>query len=81
MFKIDDKIVCINTTHIHMANGAIDGIWHYLKRNKIYTITDIVDNGDRINLKGFNGICYLQDRFIPLTEFRKMKLDKLMKNE
>lgn len=79
MYKVGDKIVCIDDSPLI---GAGDGlpIPRGLTKYKTYTITRIkhnvlfyyiLDDGR----EGFDNI----GRFIPLIEFRKMKLDKIKK--
>ena len=76
MYQVGDKIVCIERALI-----GTDGLPfpHGLTKYKTYTISKIkhdvlyyhLDDGR----EGFDNI----KRFIPLVEFRKMKIDKIKK--
>ena len=78
MFKVGDKIVCIDDSPlIGVGNEPIP---RGLTKYKTYTIIRIkhnvlfyfiLDDGR----EGFDNI----ERFIPLTEFRKLKIDKIKK--
>lgn len=68
MFNVGDKIVCINT-------GDIDGSTVYeINIDNFYIIEQIFYN--KIKCCGCGGY-YNVERFVTLTEYRQMKLNKL----
>ena len=73
MFKIGDKVVCINVSH-NDVRGLIN-----LKLHEIYTISDIsfVDVTMYISLNDEEP-GYFSTRFKLLSEVRKEKLNKLI---
>ncbi len=75
MFKIGDKIVCVMASSM----GSVYTDKNYcLTLNKTYTVVDIKSEktvsiiNDQNNQQPFNII-----RFVPVSEFRKQKLDKI----
>ena len=70
MFKVGDKIVCINS----------DCYYKDLKLNKIYTVFEYHPNNDysgpTIQLYNMNNIYYCH-RFKTMTQIRKEKIEKI----
>jgi len=71
MFKVGDRVVCINNTKIDYKFN--------LYYNKIYIITSI-DDVVRIKIDNIN-YEYFNLRFISLKEYRKQKLNNLKNYE
>jgi len=69
MFKVGDKVACIN--------GLVKNTYvNSLKINNIYTISEI--RGILVRLHETN-ICYNSNRFMSLQAYRRVKLNQLMK--
>lgn len=77
MFKIGDEVVCIDNQAERGWMGL--GDYSYLTYNKIYYVVNYFPN--------WKGICvvndenkprdYFADRFIKLSEHRRIKLEKI----
>lgn len=77
MFKINDKVVCINNDNLRI-NGRYCSSSKLLKINEIYTVSNI--SNDYISLKeitNYDYYYYLRFKNISLLEYRKLKIDKL----
>lgn len=81
LFKKGDKVVFINNKETYSRGLLFPRIDDdsYIKLNNIYTVRDIEysyndDQLININEKTCN---YLAERFILLSEYRKLKLDKI----
>ena len=72
MFKVGDKVVCVNINNI-------DDNANFLVKYNIYIITTIINNLVGVkNIKIKNRIrIYSHNRFISLTKFRKIKIKKI----
>ena len=72
MYNVGEQIVCIYTGKI-TYDYAVDTI----KVGEIYTVdVDIGDCG--IKLKEVSDHYYHQNRFISLTEYRRLKINKIL---
>ena len=70
MFKIGDKVICIDS-------GINDVISACLKLNKIYTISKIPIYGNTCNIEEKEYIRFSKDRFKSISQIRKEKIDKI----
>ena len=72
MFKIGDKIICIEDSDVR-----------FLELNNIYTILDIDIIYAVVYIKNENNFItdYNIERFISLKEYRKQKLQKICSNQ
>jgi hypothetical protein len=73
MFKVGDKVVCVNN------------VWTYGNRNSlkignIYTIEEILLYST-VHIVVINNIEYRYDRFISLEEDRRRKLEKIRRKK
>lgn len=79
MFKVGDKVICINNISTYGNSVEPLDLYHtYIVKevvpinNKRHKIISIVP-------EGFLGMGFNEKRFVHLTDFRKMKLDKIKK--
>lgn len=85
MFKEGDKIICIDDYNQASHTGDWDKSYRGLKKYETYTV--IKNNSTKdwgvpcVILEGDDTIWYAMDRFIPFSEFRKMKINKLIYNK
>jgi hypothetical protein len=77
MFKAGDKVVCISINNIIDKNGIIRHQVRKLKEHEIYTISNNDGGSDDVELAELSNIFYQQNRFILLSEYRKMKMEKI----
>lgn len=77
MFKIGDKIVRINLDKIHIVSEGYDHAVRNLELYKTYTVNFC--NSHHVFIDDIINRSYNPDRFILFTEFRKMKIKKLLK--
>jgi len=83
MFKPGDKVVCINN-NLLLSEDLIYVVCE-LELYKTYTVVsysnnnvaDVWDNHNYIKLSGLEDSEYHILRFMPLKEYRKLKLEKL----
>jgi hypothetical protein len=77
MFKIGDKVVCINSKNIIYWEGDIE----LLIKNKVYKIIYVTSYYEKgkyaISLDGCRYYRWNPDRFILINDYRKQKLKKL----
>ncbi len=72
MFKIGDKVVCVNSKGQYVSShGSL------LREGEIYIIEKILLS-DSIYIIIINGIEYNSKRFITIEEGRRLKLNKIM---
>lgn len=76
-FRINDKIVCINDGYLETEYGFREPI-DYIIVGNIYTVERPDCGGSGIKLKEIDNHYINKNRFISLTEYRKMKLKCLM---
>lgn len=72
MFKIGEKVVCINVGLLNEKS-----LVYLIKYGRIYTIASIDENND-VELLGLETIFYYSSRFISLSEFRRLKINKII---
>jgi hypothetical protein len=79
MFKVGDKVVCIDDSPIHSVDKLL--VHSCLTLNKTYEVKDIVD-GRYLYLSNDCGATrtYAFSRFRPLTECRQEKIKKICSN-
>ena len=71
MFKVGDRVVCVN-------NSNATNLYNL---NQVYIIEGILDYGDgKFGVKTKNRIFTNSNRFLPLQDYRKLKLEKLNEN-
>jgi hypothetical protein len=73
MFKIGDKVICIND-ELKGYQGNFE-----IVKLKEYTIKKIVGEKTTECILFFNGVnnSYFSSRFLTIPEFRKMKINKI----
>jgi len=76
MFKVGDKVVCIDDNPTYGSNSYYDKT-NFLKINNIYLIDKYSSNLELIKIFEYN-IWYDEKRFILLKEQRKQKLKELI---
>lgn len=77
MFNIGDKVVCISLDKIQIHEFGYE---HCIKELELYgTYTVSLHTPNDLFLDGIMRRSYNPDRFILFTEFRKMKIIKLIK--
>jgi hypothetical protein len=76
MFQIGDSIVCVENTFETDSN-----LFNSLTLGKKYIVTAIYNNNDFLNVVSDKRVeqRYWVKRFVPLTEVRKYKLNKIWK--
>ena len=77
MFKVDDKVTCVDIT----VRYSTDGIWanppKKIEIGGIYTIKNPNGGSNDVELLEIKDVFYHNSRFIPLREDRIRKLKKL----
>jgi hypothetical protein len=86
-FKIGETVVCVSNNIIPDSIGEYDTEFHnallYLKKGKKYKIIDIKTSGIGKLVKIIEKLDFYfdEDRFISLKEYRKLKLNKIFKDD
>lgn len=70
MFRRGDKVVCVNVEDLPQYLQLI-------KVGEIYTVRWYSEELANMNLEEFYNINYGSQRFVSISEYRKMKLEKL----
>jgi len=71
-----DKIVCINSEIFTTFNGKYRKKVNKIEENKIYTVKNPDGGSDDIMVEG-SDIWYHKDRFMLLSKYRRMKINKI----
>jgi hypothetical protein len=82
MFKIGEKVVCINTGEITVNMSGFGRLRKarvkHIKENQIYTVgNENAENRDLSLVEIGYDIYYSWERFVSLVKYRKIKLQKI----
>ncbi len=79
MFKSGDKVVCINNVSTYGNTTEPLDMYHTYIVEKVIPIRNHMGKFISIVPKGYLGMGFNEKRFVHLTDFRKMKIDKIKK--
>jgi hypothetical protein len=77
MFKIGDKVICVEIGSVYWSRRQSDGIPKSLTEGKMYEIINWEE--DYVWVKNDNNLInkYLAERFVPICLDRELKLKKI----
>ena len=83
MFKIGDKVVCINDKGVNKTDNPFSSnLKLEVIKNDTYTIKSIYTTYDTCRVELYELMeLYYADRFISLKEYRKQKLNRLCSSQ